>query len=194
MALVQRQYKFYGQYVNRQGGKRHLVAKFQKHALWFAKYFRAAAPHLRRGRVLCLGARTGAEIQGAILAGFVGSRGIDLQPLKTDFPPLIAGDWHNIPFQAHEFDNAYSNSLDHCYSLTQMCAEIRRVLVPGGRFYVMATNRHNHTVEEFLRGMPHEALYWDDVKDLQNGIVATGFSVVAEWQYRKWVHTVFEVQ
>lgn len=191
--IAHRTFPDYETYLYRQGGKaRNSSAKLQRHAAKhadsFARTFRTAAPHLKPGSVLCLGARTGAESQGALRAGFPGSVGIDLHPAG---PGVIAADWHHLPFPDRAFNNAYSNSLDHCLDLRQLAGEVYRVLDRGGRFYVMATNRTGKTAEGWLANTKtNEALYWDSSADLSAAICAYGFTEVAAWRDGKWGHHV----
>lgn len=194
--IAHRTFDSYEDYIYRQGGKargrrEHLLAHVARNIVSFERTFRRAAPHLKPGAVLCLGARTGAESIGATQAGFVGSVGIDLHPVG---PTVIEADWHHLPFADRSFANAYSNSLDHCLDLAQLAAEVRRVLVQDGRFYVMATNRPENTLESWLEKGGNEALFWADSDDLRDAICALGFVVRAEWRDGKWGHYVCGVR
>lgn len=196
MALAHRTFIDYETYVHEQGGKAHrlrdfLLAHLPKQTESFARTFTRAAPHLKAGSVLCLGARTGAESQGAIKAGFSGSVGIDLHPVG---PTVVRGDWHAIPFPAASFDNAYCNSLDHCLHLDKFAAEVTRVVVPDGRFYLMATNRPGQTAEQWQDKWSNEALYWDTSDQLSEAIVGYGFHLKQAWRTGKWGHYVFTVR
>ncbi len=186
--IAHRPFPDYQNYVHRQGGKaRNSSAKLLRHVgrntESFTRTFRNAAPHLKAGPVLCLGARTGAESLGAEAAGFKGSVGVDLHPAG---PTVIQGDWHNLPFADGTFANCYSNSLDHCLHLDKLAAEVRRVLGKGGRFYVMATNRPNKTAEKWLSIPSNEALYWDSSADLSAALCALGFTEIHSWRKGKW--------
>lgn len=193
--IAHRTFETYDQYVYEQGGKargrrEHLLAHLEKNTESFARTFRRAAKSLKHGPIICLGARTGAESIGAMQAGFLGSVGIDLHPVG---PTVLQGDWHDLQFADASFANVYSNSLDHCLSLDKMTAEVKRVLVPGGRFYVMATNREGATLEAWTSKGGNEALYWQTSDDLRDAIVACGFTVIASWRDGKWGHYVFGV-
>jgi SAM-dependent methyltransferase len=192
--LAHKTFSDYDDYVYRQGGKAtrkrdFLLAHLPKNTENFHRIFTAAGPHLTPGSVLCLGARTGAESLGAVQAGFAGSVGIDLHPVG---PTVLRGDWHDLPFQAGSFANAYTNSLDHCLYLDKLTAEVKRVLAPGGRFYLMATNRTMST-EEWLAKEGNEALHWETSDQLSEAICGYGFAVVASWHTGKWGHYVFRV-
>lgn len=186
--IAHRPFPTYDNYVHRQGGKaRNSPEKLQRQLPrqleQFTRIFRNARAHLKKGPVLCLGARTGAESMGATAAGFAGSVGIDLHPVGET---VIQADWHNLPFEDGTFANAYSNSLDHCLHLDQLAAQVRRVLGRGGVFYVMATNRPGKSAEKWLSIPSNEALYWDTSADLSAAICAFGFTEVHSWRKGKW--------
>lgn len=194
MALVQRPFDSYEDYAYLQGGKARkdrefLLAHLEKNTQWFARIFNTATSCLTPGSILCLGARTGAESLGAERAGFLGSVGVDLHPIG---PTVLHGDWHYLPMRTHSFQNVYCNSLDHCLLLDRFAAEVQRVLVPDGRFYVMATNR-TKTADAWLDAKGHEALYWATSDELRDALCDLGFTLKAEWQHRKWGHYVFGV-
>jgi SAM-dependent methyltransferase len=185
----------YDAYVHDQGGKARgnrdeLLAHMPRHVESFTTYFTRAARFLTPGPILCLGARTGAESIGATKAGFARSVGIDLHPVG---PTVIRGDWHAIPFEAATFANCYSNSLDHCLHLDKLTAEVTRVLIPGGRFYVMATNREGHTEDAWRQKPGNEALFWQTSDDLAAAICGYGFKIVQSWRDGKWGHYVLKV-
>jgi len=194
--IVHRAFKDYDEYVYKQGGKArgrrdHLLKHLGKNTENFTRTFQRAAPHLKAGSVLCLGARTGAESLGAEAAGFKGSVGIDLHPVG---PTVRQGDWHDLPFPDASFENVYCNSLDHCLSLEKLTTQVRRVLKPGGRFYVMATNREGATLEAWLAKGGNEGLYWQSSDELRDAICAYGFTVTKAWHDGKWGHYVLKVR
>jgi SAM-dependent methyltransferase len=188
--IAHRNFDSYAEYTYKQGGKARgkrdeLLASLPKNIESFARTFRRAAEHLASGPVLCLGARTGAESIGATQAGFAGSVGIDLHPVG---PTVLHGDWHDLQFPDASFANVYSNSLDHCLDLEKLAGEVRRVLAPGGRFYVMATNREGHTLDAWLAKGGNEALFWQTSADLSAAICGYGFVEVKAWRDGKWGH------
>lgn len=190
--IAHRTFADYQQYMYLQGGKARarpdfLLAHLVKKTQYFAKMFRHAARYLTPGPVLCLGARTGAESLGAVAAGFAGSVGIDLHPVG---PTVLRGDWHEMAFANGSFANVYTNSLDHCLYLDQLAAEVKRVLVPDGRFYLMATNRRT-TEAAWRAGHKNEGLYWQTSDELRDAICAYGFDVKHAWRDGKWGHYVF---
>lgn len=194
--IAHRAFDTYDEYVYKQGGKArgrrdHLLAHVRQNTEGFARTFRRAARHLKPGSILCLGARTGAESLGAVEAGFEGSVGIDLHPVG---PTVLQGDWHDLQFPDRSFQNVYSNSLDHCLYLDRLAAQVQRVLVTGGRFYVMATNRADATVETWMAKGGNEALYWQTSDELRDAIGELGFTVITSWRDGKWGHCVFGVK
>ncbi len=193
--IAHRTFTDYQQYVYLQGGKARarsafLMAHLDKGIQRYKKMFRLVSPHLTPGSVLCLGARTGAESLGAVKAGFPGSVGIDLHPVG---PTVLQGDWHALSFPDGSFTNAYTNSLDHCLYLDKFAAEVKRVLLPDGRFYLMATNRRT-TVEDWKAGHKNEGLYWETSDQLRDAICGYGFEVKRAWRDGKWGHYVFGVK
>jgi SAM-dependent methyltransferase len=193
--IAHRTFETYDEYVYKQGGKargrrEHLLAHVKKNTESFARTFRRAAKHLKPGPMLCLGARTGAESIGAVQAGFAGSVGIDLHPVG---PTVLQGDWHDLQFPDQSFANVYSNSLDHCLYLDRLAAQVKRVLVADGRFYVMATNRDLTEADWIAKG-GNEALYWQTSDQLSEAICAYGFTVKKAWRDGKWGHYVLAVQ
>lgn len=193
--IAHRTFDTYQDYVYEQGGKargrrEHLLQHLAKNRESFARTFTKATPYLKRGSILCLGARTGAESLGATDAGFADSVGIDLHPVG---PTVLQADWHQLPFPDASFANVYSNSLDHCLSLGKLTAQVQRVLVADGRFYVMATNRDGATLESWLHKGGNEALFWQTSDDLRDALCGVGFALTHGWRDGKWGHYVFRV-
>ena len=194
--IAQRTFTDYEEYVYKQGGKARgnrdkLLRHLEKNTQAFTRTFQRAKPHLKAGRVLCLGARTGAESLGAIAAGFGGSVGIDLHPVGET---VLPGDWHHLDFPAGSFENVYSNSLDHCLYLDRLLSGVKRILVRDGRFYLMATNRAGATLETWMAKGGNEALYWQTSDELRDSVCSHGFTVRHSWRDGKWGHYVFTVQ
>lgn len=177
-------FKDYDEYVRKQGGKAtrlkaDLIRLLPRHTEGFRVLFAKAAPELLAGPVLCLGARSGAEVAGAAKAGFKGSQGLDLFPVGKH---VVQGDWHNIPFPDASFPNVFSNSFDHCLDLDKMTNEIKRVLVPGGRLFFEATEREGFAdLENRMSHGGNEALYWQKSDDLRDAFVARGFTLIKGW-------------
>lgn len=193
--IAQRAFPDYAAYVHTQGGKARgrrdfLLKHLPKATERFTQIFRTAAPYLTPGAVLCLGARTGAESLGALAAGFKRSVGIDLHPVG---PTVMQADWHDLPFPSGSFANVYCNSVDHCLYLDRLAAQVQRVLIPDGRFYVMATNRRR-TSEQWRQKPGAEAMFWETSDELIAAICGYGFTVQTSWRDGKWGHYVLGVQ
>ncbi len=196
MALIHRTFRSYDEYVHQQGRKarRHrdaLLAGVPKSIRQFAGAFREAQLFLHAGPVLCLGARTGAEVIAATQAGHHGSVGIDLYPLSPD---VITADWHALPFSDASFPNVYTNSLDHCLDLDRLTAEIRRVLTSTGVLYLMASDKGAKTADAAAAWLSStkstEALYWQHSDELRDAVAACGFHQVTAWRTGVWGHYI----
>lgn len=75
-------------------------------------------------KALCLGARTGQEVQALCDMG-IDAIGIDLVPCE---PLVMEGDIHNIPFSNESFAFVFSNVFDHALYPDKFISEIERVL------------------------------------------------------------------
>lgn len=200
MPLVSRAYPSYAEYSRLQGRKASrkrgaLLANLAADTARFEQVFRAAKARLAPGPVLCLGARTGAESIAAARAGYAGSVGIDLHPVG---PTVMQADWHELPFANAAFPNAYTNSLDHCLYLDRLAAEVLRVLTPGGRFYVMASDKPGpgKNAKAWLANATntHEALFWDCADELFQALTAYGFAPLTTWRTGVWSHCILTSQ
>lgn len=197
--IVRRSFASYDAYVYAQGGKARgnraeLLRKLPKQTAGFRELFHTAKPHLKAGPMLCLGARTGAEMIAAEEAGFHGSVGIDLHPVGKG---VRQGDWHSMPeFDDGSFANVYTNSFDHCLMLERACDEVRRVLEPGGRFYLMASDKgvkNAERVKEWQASQKHnEAIFWSHSDDLCDAVLLLGFRQRRAWRVGGWGHYILE--
>lgn len=101
----------------------------------------------KNSKILCLGARTGQEVQALRDLGFENSIGIDIVPFE---PLVILGDIHNLNFEDESFDLVYSNILDHSLYPSKMISEIERVLkVDGFAFLQIQYGIHQDEYTEF---------------------------------------------
>jgi hypothetical protein len=71
---------------------------------------------------------------------------------------------------------------------------VTRVLVPAGRFYVMATNREGATLEDWLAKGGNEGLFWQTSDDLRDALCDRGFVMKKAWRDGKWGHYVFAIR
>ena len=181
--IKQREVKDYEAYKYEQGGKaRNIPDKFLKttdrRIKGFISVFQKAAPYMNAGyQVLCLGARTGCEVEAAIKCGFPLSVGIDLHPLSGN---VIEADWHYMPFRDNAFQNVFTNCLDHCADLKKLAHEIRRVLGMDGVFVFTATDRSTMEYEQWAKKPNNEYLFWDNPDGLRMAFEGYGF----EFKYK----------
>ncbi len=196
--IVRREFESYEAYVHAQGGKARgrrekLLRDMPGNVKAFTQLFAQARPLLQKGPVLCLGARTGAEMIGAEAAGFKGSVGIDLHPVGKGVRP---GDWHCMPeFADGSFPNIYTNSFDHCLYLEKACAEVLRILTPGGAFYLMASDKGLKDAAEAEKWKAseksNEALFWSKAEELKDAVLALGFQERhRSWRSGAWSHFI----
>jgi SAM-dependent methyltransferase len=123
-------------------------------------------------KALCLGARSGAEVQAFIRCGAF-AVGIDLNPgLKNKY--VLVGDFHKLVFATGSVDVVYTNSLDHVFDFDKVLGEARRVLRLGGLLIVEAIRGYKEG------GNPgeFESFAWTSVDDLVRLIAGHGFELV----------------
>jgi len=139
-----------------------------------AQRLAASALVSRGARVLCLGARLGAEVAAFRDVGTF-AVGVDLNPGK-DNPWVMFGDFHNLEYPDAIVDIVYSNSLDHSFDLARVLAEVRRLLTDFGHLIVEA----DPGVEESSGVAPDlwAAFQWPTVTALADRIRACGFELV----------------
>jgi len=189
MTLKHQEFDSYETYVAVQKAKgirfrKRLLAGYKDQVMSFKSIFEWAKPYLALGPVLCLGARTGAEVEAFEKLGYAGSIGVDLYPLGEN---VIEADWEALPFNDFSFANVYTNSLDHCRDLHLLITEIRRILSPLGIMFFMATNRIAFKdLESRITGGGNEALFWQHSDDLRDAFAEAGFTLVTSWTYGKW--------
>ena len=135
--ITYRKYKFneYNSYLKHQSFKfffykEVLLSIFNKNVSSFLNNFKKIKIE-KNSYILCLGARTGAEVKAFRKLGFF-SIGIDLAYPKNS-PYVIYGDFHNLDFPEKSFDLIYSNTLDHVYNHEKFVKEILRVLKKNGK-------------------------------------------------------------
>jgi SAM-dependent methyltransferase len=138
-ALATRKMNSYDDYIRLQQSKLQYL-DLASHEGRFRKALRERTKEfglLSRGtRVLCLGARLGAEVAAFRDLGAF-AVGVDLNP-GTDNPWVLYGDFHHLEYPDGCLDLVYSNSLDHCLEPQKVLAEVRRLLRPDGHFLVEA--------------------------------------------------------
>lgn len=116
--------------------------------------------------VLCLGARTGAEVRAFRDMGCL-AFGVDLAPAG---PLVIPADFHALPFRAQTVRTVYCNAFDHAHDPTRLLSEIARVLSRNGQLWLD------------LSGATHpgdfEACWWPDLDTLRYFLEQRRFQII----------------
>ncbi|GER44731.1 S-adenosyl-L-methionine-dependentmethyltransferases superfamily protein [Striga asiatica] len=134
-------------------------------------------------RALCVGARTGQEVEALRRVGVFGSIGIDLVPA----PPLVVhGDFHSQPFGDASFDFEFSNVFDHALYPDRFVEEIERTLKPRGvcvLHVALSTRSDKYSANDLRRVGPLEKLFRSS--DLVYVRAVDGFGLDTEVVFRK---------
>jgi len=148
----------------------------------FSKYVEYLEP---KSRILCLGARFGAEVSAFRSWGF-NAIGIDIIGDEQDL--VIKGDWNDIPFDKNSFNAVYINSIDHCSDIKLLFFEITRVLAMKGRL-IIELQHGDYTDEQiekrFIEEDSYESMLWNKDQDVINEF-KEGFSVIKNWKEPSW--------
>lgn len=169
-----RAYSSYNEYI------RHQVQKLDEKpgtAKRFDSALRSALParlldlDLSGKRVLCLGARLGAEVavfrdRGAFAVG------IDLNPGQENRYTHY-GDFHSLDYPDSCTDIVYTNSLDHVLLPDLFVGEVTRVLSPGGQLLLDVVD-----FEEVRPGR-FESLSWESTEKVVSFIERAGFDYLS---------------
>lgn len=134
--LITRKFKnnSYNSYLKHQSFKYFLLKnRLSKEFNLQTKYFKKSFQKLKflKGNILCLGARTGAEVKSLRELGYF-AIGVDLEYPKKS-PYVMYGDFHELSFPDQSFDTIYANILDHVYNYKKFFKEILRVTKKKGR-------------------------------------------------------------
>jgi SAM-dependent methyltransferase len=172
--LSRRQYPDYATYLAHQKAKLGKTKALDVYEREFQAALAKRLPNVGGSRVLCLGARKGAEVRAFRDAG-ARAVGIDLNPGAKN-PDVLAADFHRLPFRAASFEAAYSNSLDHAADLARLSGEIARVLRADGIFIVEAVAGS----EEGEEAGSYESLFWKRVDDLVAALERCGWRAGAQ--------------
>ena len=130
--MIKYTYNDYEKYLVNQKEKTSGVLLFaEKLNKKIGKKFYRRNEHLKKikesGKVLCVGARTGAEVEAFIELGY-DAIGIDLLECK---PYVIVMDMMNMKFDC-KFDIIYTNSIDHCYDIVKFAEQIKNNINSNG--------------------------------------------------------------
>lgn len=168
-----KEYKSYDEYVEHQKdgmkhkGEKVIFGRFKTDLKRFTKNFRELP--VDPCKTLCLGARSGAEVQAFRDLGF-DAIGVDLEPgTKNDL--VEKGDFHNLRFADDSFDLVYTNAFDHVFDLEKALNEVKRVLKEDGHFALEMVSGYSEG------GWPgdHESAYWGKAQDFVDTVCDLGF-------------------
>ena len=159
MKNVIRKYENYEDYINFQKQKttdpvrrkKWLTDEWALKLDGFEKEFRHLMPSglLKEDyKALCLGARTGQEVQALVNIG-IDAVGIDIVPCE---PLVQEGDIHNLKFEDSSFDFVFTNIIDHTIQPQKMISEVERVLRGNGVFFLQMQAGINQ--DEFTEYVP----------------------------------------
>jgi SAM-dependent methyltransferase len=176
-ALARRQYPDYATYVAHQAAKLATAKGLAAHEAAFQAALAARLPDPRGGRVLCLGARRGAEVRAWRDRG-ARAAGVDLNP-GVDNRDVMRADFHRLPFRDRSFDLAYTNSLDHALDLARLAAEVARVVRPEGTFVVEAVAGS----DEGEGPGSYESFFWKRISDLVAALERLGWRAGARKKF-----------
>jgi len=184
-AVKRRPYADRRDYIENQRGafqkRQKAIRRFDEDVDRFQKNF-GEIPLLcgERLHILCLGARTGAEVMAMRNLDNL-AYGFDLEPVANGYTMkyMYKGDFHDLQqFANKEFDVVYTNSYDHVYDLDKALKEVKRVLKPEGTFILECVAGYEEG------GCPgdHEAMYWRTAEDFVVEVERRGFHRVHDLQ------------
>ena len=194
MTIFRRKYKDYNEYLKHQSSKlskalkknkrRVIVSNRGERSKKFQKILKGYVPYMIEGKVLCLGARNGAEVIAFRNMGFKDAIGIDLNPGK-DNEYVIKGDFHNMEFEDNSFHNVFTNSLDHIFDIRKLSKEISRVMVVSGRLVLEISHfikgkDMKYTVED---AKLYESFCIDSFEDIKEGFEE--FKVIKKYKNKE---------
>ena len=182
MSIEHRKYKNYDQYLKHQSkkfdiGVRKKIKKFMpeyfsKQVKAFENRVKKFKEYIKEGKILCLGARTGAEVVAFKNLGFKDTIGIDINPGENN-EYVIRGDFHNMDFEDNVFDTIYSNCIDHAWNLRTLSKEIDRVSKNDSILILEIDHLLKKTKKErkvlLKKNSKYESIMWDNLKDVLKG-------------------------
>jgi SAM-dependent methyltransferase len=173
-------YRSYEDYVEHQRSKLELLDLDDYHRRFRSELrtrLEGLSLDLRGKSVLCLAARTGAEVLSFRDLGAF-AVGIDLLPGNSQL--VLTGDFHAIQFADSSADVVFTNSLDHSFDLSRVASEIRRVTKAGGLAVLELMLGTSETKREFG---DWEAISWETRKAALQVFEQLGFTSISTTQF-----------
>jgi hypothetical protein len=170
-----RKYENYQHYIKHQCGKDAVhTGMIEYGEMLQAALVERLNPWRKHGEgMLCLGARTGAEVEAFMKMGYF-AVGVDINPLPKN-PWVLLGDFNDLLWFDETIDNIYTNSLDHAENLTELRNQIYRKLKPGGKLFVDIVAG----IEEGYTPGAFESCWWDKVDDVVELLHGSGFKAMS---------------
>ena len=182
MSVNYRKYQNYKKYLKHQAKKfdvgfskkikKFMPEHFPNSVKSFEKRTNGFKEYVKQGKVLCLGARTGAEVVAFRNLGFPDTIGIDINPGKNN-KYVVKGDFHNMIFEDNSFDTVYSNCIDHAWDLRELSKEIYRVSNKKSILILEIDHLLKKTKDErkklLKKDSKYESIMWGDFNDIEKG-------------------------
>ncbi len=186
MTFYYREYDNYNDYLNHQASKiKKLLKKANKSShlvrkIYFKNQWKKQVRRIKNikkyikqcSKVLCLGARTGAEVVAFNKLGME-AIGIDINPPNWQKKYVIKGDFHNIPFYDKSFEVAFCNCIDHVFDMDKFCQEVTRILKDNGILvleidHLLNFEENKDKAVKDSRYIKYESLICDSFDDIRN--------------------------
>jgi len=175
--LSARNVKSYKLYTELQSSKLDYI-DLESHEVKFRKVLRERLKYLDfikpEQKVLCLGARLGAEVRAFLDLGCF-AVGIDLNPGEKN-KYVLYGDFHDLQFASDSIDIVYTNSLDHVLDLSKTVEEIHRVLKRAGHI-IVESDPGSEESDEVQPDM-WQTLSWKKIDDLVKALEIFGLKLI----------------
>jgi len=180
MSIKHRKYSSYNEYLKHQSKKLDIGVKnkinkfmpeyFLNNVRSFEKRISKFKKDISNGKVLCLGARTGAEVVAFRNLGFEDSIGLDINPGKNN-KYVIKGDFHNMEFSNDIFDIIYCNCIDHAWDLKKLSKEVDRISKKESFLLLEVDHLINKKDKErkklLVRESKYESVMWSNFEEIE---------------------------
>lgn len=161
--FITKEYKSYDEYLEQQKSKlddgltekkwfKDYNTKYPKMLKWL---FKTAKLDISGLSALCIGARTGEEVEALCGLGAF-TVGIDVNTGK-DNKWVVTGDASNIQYPDRCVNVVYTNVLDHILDIDKCLSEIKRILKPDGLFILLIGSANDAKIDRW------GSTYWDSV-------------------------------